>query len=247
MFPLAKSPRASRRCGIGSCGGTTSPCRTHGERKRSGRLRIEDRKGAVEKEEEKENERAKKRKYSTYKPPVVEEDADGTYTGGYVHEVLLDDQRIRVRYNLWAALLAFREMAPFKDGMWLWNAALCINQQHETGRKERARQLPLMSLIYRQAGNIIFHASSGYFRDENTPWIFDYPQGIGANYRTEYEAPDHAEPTIAHSHRCQAKRELEKSAREWVEEAQTDMRSSVRQDDTDYAMISLYDFFDRPY
>ncbi|KAM0277244.1 hypothetical protein ACHAQH_005965 [Verticillium albo-atrum] len=207
-----------------------------------------ERKEAAKKEEE---EKEKKRLDPTYKPIVVEEDDDaGTYADGDVHEVILDDKRIRVRYNLWAALLAFREMAPFKEGIWLWNDALCINQQYETeaGRKDQARQLPLMSVIYRQAGNIVIHAGGGYHHDEDTPWVFDYLQAIGANYRTEYyEALDHAEPTIAHSHRFKAELALKKAAKEWVEGAQEDMRKAARQGDTDYAMVSLYDFFDRPY
>ncbi|PNH56647.1 hypothetical protein VD0003_g1072 [Verticillium dahliae] len=196
-------------------------------------------------------ENEKKRLDPTYKPAVTDEDDDaGTYTDGDVHEVILDGKRVRVRYNLWAALLAFREMAPFKEGIWLWNDALCINQQYETeaGLKDQARQLPLMSVIYRQAGNIIIHAGGGYHHDEDTPWVLEYLQDIGVNYRTEYyEALDHAEPTIAHSHRFQAEIELKKAARAWVEGAQEDMRKAARQGDTDYAMISLYDFFDRPY
>ncbi|RXG43203.1 hypothetical protein VDGE_09754 [Verticillium dahliae] len=196
-------------------------------------------------------ENEKKRLDPTYKPAVTDEDDDaGTYTDGDVHEVILDGKRVRVRYNLWAALLAFREMAPFKEGIWLWNDALCINQQYETeaGLKDQARQLPLMSVIYRQTGNIIIHAGGGYHHDEDTPWVLEYLQDIGVNYRTEYyEALDHAEPTIAHSHRFQAEIELKKAARAWVEGAQEDMRKAARQGDTDYAMISLYDFFDRPY
>ncbi|PNH46171.1 hypothetical protein VD0004_g1853 [Verticillium dahliae] len=196
-------------------------------------------------------ENEKKRLDPTYKPAVTDEDDDaGTYTDGDVHEVILDGKRVRVRYNLWAALLAFREMAPFKEGIWLWNDALCINQQYETeaGLKDQARQLPLISVIYRQAGNIIIHAGGGYHHDEDTPWVLEYLQDIGVNYRTEYyEALDHAEPTIAHSHRFQAEIELKKAARAWVEGAQEDMRKAARQGDTDYAMISLYDFFDRPY
>ncbi|CRK21270.1 hypothetical protein BN1708_013058 [Verticillium longisporum] len=207
-----------------------------------------ERKEAARKEEE-ENEN--KRLDPTYKPAVTDEDDDtGTYTDGDVHEVILDGKRVRVRYNLWAALLAFREMAPFKEGIWLWNDALCINQQYETeaGLKDQARQLPLMSVIYRQAGNIIIHAGGGYHHDEDTPWVLEYLQDIGVNYRTEYyEALDHAEPTIAHSHRFQAEIELKKAARAWVEGAQEDMRKAARQGDTDYAMVSLYDFFDRPY
>ncbi|KAL9948181.1 hypothetical protein ACHAQF_005033 [Verticillium nonalfalfae] len=207
-----------------------------------------EREEAARKEEE-ENE--KKRLDPTYKPAVTDEDDDaGTYTDGDVHEVILDGKRVRVRYNLWAALLAFREMAPFKEGIWLWNDALCINQQYETeaGLKDQARQLPLMSVIYRQAGNIIIHAGGGYHHDEDTPWVLEYLQEIGVNYRTEYyEALDHAEPTIAHSHRFQAELELKKAARAWVEGAQEDMRKAARQGDTDYAMVSLYDFFDRPY
>ncbi|EEY16452.1 conserved hypothetical protein [Verticillium alfalfae VaMs.102] len=207
-----------------------------------------EREEAARKEEE-ENE--KKRLDPTYKPAVTDEDDDaGTYTDGDVHEVILDGKRVRVRYNLWAALLAFREMAPFKEGIWLWNDALCINQQYETeaGLKDQARQLPLMSVIYRQAGNIIIHAGGGYHHDEDTPWVLEYLQEVGVNYRTEYyEALDHAEPTIAHSHRFQAELELKKAARAWVEGAQDDMRKAARQGDTDYAMVSLYDFFDRPY
>ncbi|KAG7139457.1 hypothetical protein HYQ45_003580 [Verticillium longisporum] len=165
-----------------------------------------ERKEAARKEEE-ENEN--KRLDPTYKPAVTDEDDDtGTYTDGDVHEVILDGKRVRVRYNLWAALLAFREMAPFKEGIWLWNDALCINQQYETeaGLKDQARQLPLMSVIYRQAGNIIIHAGGGYHHDEDTPWVLEYLQEIGVNYQ-----------------------------------------KSGPRGDTDYAMVSLYDFFDRPY
>lgn len=186
-----------------------------------------------------------------YVRPPSEDDYHGTYPydDNDVHSVLLDGKRVAVRYNLWAALLAFREMSVFKDGMWLWNDALCINQQLTfAGKQDRATQLPLMSLIYRQAGNVIVHLGGGYYRNENTPWVLEYMQDIGANYRTEYyEALDHADPTVAHSHRYQAKLELEKSAKEWVEDAQADIRASARQADTDATMISLYDFFDRPY
>lgn len=185
-----------------------------------------------------------------YKPIVVGEDDDRAYTDSYDHEVLLNGQRIRVRYNLWAALVVFRVMALFKDGMWLWNDALCINQQHNTaaGRADQATQIPLMSAIYRQAGNIIIHAGGAYPHSKNTPWVFEYLQSIGANYRTEYyEALDHAEPTVAHSHRYQTQLGREKSAREWIKQALSDIRESARQGDTDNAMISLYAFFNRPY
>ncbi|KAE9369878.1 hypothetical protein N431DRAFT_547195 [Stipitochalara longipes BDJ] len=211
-------------------------------------ITAEEREEAAEKEKK---EREKERKDPAYKRLVVEEDDRATYTDGdgEVHEVILDDQRIRVRYNLWAALVAFREMAPFDvdDGTWLWNDALCINQQQtKEGRKDREKQIPLMSRIYQEAGNIIIHVGGADW--DTTPWVFDYLQGISVNYRTEYyEALDHAEPTIAHSHRFQARRELEKSARQWVEGAQAEMQAPARQDDTDYAMITLYDFFDRPY
>ncbi|KAK0755154.1 heterokaryon incompatibility protein-domain-containing protein [Schizothecium vesticola] len=206
------------------------------------------RKTAVRHEEE-DRERIKLN--PAYVRPPPEDDYHGTYPydDNDVHFVLLDGKRVGVRYNLWAALLAFREMTIFKDGMWLWNDALCINQQPTpAGKEDRAIQLPLMSLIYRQAGNVIVHLGGGYYRNENTPWVLEYMQDIGANYRTEYyEALDHADPTVAHSHRFQAKLELEKSAKEWVEDAQADIRTSARQADTDATMISLYDFFDRPY
>lgn len=185
-----------------------------------------------------------------YVRPPKDDDYHGTYPydDEDVHFVLLDGKRVGVRYNLWAALLAFREMSIFRDGMWLWNDALCINQQlTPAGKQDRAIQLPLMSLIYRQAGNVIVHLGGGYYHDENTPWVLEYMQDIGAHYRTEYyEALDHADPTVAHSHRFAAKLELEKSAKEWVE-AQAHIRNSARQADTDATMISLYDFFDRPY
>ncbi|KAH7064446.1 heterokaryon incompatibility protein-domain-containing protein [Paraphoma chrysanthemicola] len=206
----------------------------------------EDRKEAAEKEE------ARKKRWNnlSYDSSDDEEEkhTNDQYTDGEVHHVLLDGRRIRVRYNLWAALLAFREMKPFQS-TWLWNDALCINQQMtDAGFKERARQIPLMSVIYRQAGNIIVHLGGGYFRDEDTPWVLDYLQGISANYRTEYyEALDHAEPIIAQSHRQKAKVQLERSAKEWVEGVKADLQKSARQGDNDYAMISLYDFFDRPY
>ncbi|OAF98590.1 uncharacterized protein CC84DRAFT_1234364 [Paraphaeosphaeria sporulosa] len=205
-----------------------------------------DRKEAAEKEEEARQKRLNELSYDS--SDDEKEDTNGQYTDGEVHHVLLDGRRIRIRYNLWAALLAFREMKPFQS-IWLWNDALCINQQMtDAGFKERARQIPLMSVIYRQAGNIIVHLASGYFRDEDTPWVLDYLQGIGANYRTEYyEALDHAEPTIAQSHRQKAKSQLERSAKEWVEVMKADLQKSARQGDNDYAMISLYDFFDRPY
>ncbi|CRK07855.1 hypothetical protein BN1723_008960 [Verticillium longisporum] len=67
-----------------------------------------ERKEAARKEEE-ENEN--KRLDPTYKPAVTDEDDDtGTYTDGDVHEVILDGKRVRVRYNLWAALLAFQTL-----------------------------------------------------------------------------------------------------------------------------------------
>jgi hypothetical protein len=203
-----------------------------------------DRKEAAEREEE---ERQKRLNYDSSDDD--KDDPNDQYTDNEVHHVLLDGKRIRVRYNLWAALLAFREMKPFKDGTWLWNDALCINQAFtDAGFAERARQIPLMSVIYQQAGNIIVHLGGGYFRDEDTPWVLDYLQAIGANYRTEYyEALDHADPTVAQSHRQKAKVQLERSAKECVEGVKADLQKSARQGDNDYAMISLYDFFDRPY
>ena len=206
-----------------------------------------DRQEAAEKEED-----ARQKKSYDLTDDSSDNEEDGPndlYTDNKVHYILLDGRRIRIRYNLWAALVAFREMKPFKDGTWLWNDALCINQQvTDAGFEERARQIPLMSVIYCQAGNIIVHLGGGYFRDEDTPWVLDYLQGIGANYRTEYyEALDHAEPTIAQSHRQAAKVQLELSAKKWVEDVKADLQESARQGDNDYAMISLYDFFDRPY
>jgi hypothetical protein len=205
-----------------------------------------DRREAAEREEEGRQKKLNDLNYDS--SDDEKEDTNDQYTDGEVHHVLLDGRRIRIRYNLWAALLAFREMKPFQS-TWLWNDALCINQQMtDAGFEERARQIPLMSVIYRQAGNIIVHLGGGYFRDEDTPWVLDYLQGIGANYRIEYyEALDHVEPIIAQSHRQKAKVQLERSAKEWVENVKEDLQKSARQYDNDYAMISLYDFFDRPY
>ena len=130
-------------------------------------------------------------------------DENRTYTDGKVHEVILDGQRIRVRYNLWTALLTFREMAPFRNGVWLWVDALCINQQdNEAGKADKNRQLPRMPDIYRRAGNVVIHAGGLWSGDESTPWVLDYLQDISAYYRTEYyEALDHLEPDVAQSHR----------------------------------------------
>ena len=94
--------------------------------------------------------------------------------------------------------------------MWLWCDALCIDQQRtDAGGQDRARQLPLMPIIYGQAGNVVVHAGGGFHRDEDTLWVLDYLQRINVYYCTEYyDALDYAEPIVAHSHRFHAQRAL---------------------------------------
>ncbi len=201
--------------------------------------------GAKEEWEMTEEEKVKERKRLDDPATDPEERKESKAFSTDVKEVVIDNERIRVRYNLWSALLRFREMVPFKKGVWLWNDALCINQTDDT---EKLHQLGLMSLIYRQAGNIIVHAGDAWFRDEDTSWVFDYLQKTGVDYRTEfYEAMDHAGPQVAQSHRWYARMKLEESAKQWAEQVREQLRPKTRQYDNDYAMISVYDFFDRPY
>lgn len=159
--------------------------------------------------------------------------------------VLIDSCRVRIRYNLWAALISFRNMGPFKMGVWLWNDALCINQSNQD---EKVAQIKMMSTIYRQAGNIIVHAGVAWHDDEDTPWVIEYLQDISTNYRTEYvEAMDSGDAEAAHVHRESAQRSLVSAAWSFQGRMRKDLYSRAKESDNDKSMISLYDFFNRPY
>ncbi|KAK3624594.1 hypothetical protein LTR56_020941 [Elasticomyces elasticus] len=205
---------------------------------------------AKEEEEKRREAREKRDKWREYlRDGFTMDDDDEDRPREENHQVELDGKLISVRYNLWAALLVFRNMAPFKDGMWLWIDALCVNQQRtEAGRIDRKRQLPLMPFIYRRAGNVIIHVGGGCRGTWGTLDTFDILQDISAHYRTEYyECLDHLGPDVAQVHRYWAEKMLEESAQEWVEACETDLRDPTKQYNCDRVMIRLYDFFDRPY
>ncbi|KAG9229917.1 heterokaryon incompatibility protein-domain-containing protein [Amylocarpus encephaloides] len=189
-----------------------------------------------------EEERARVKREIQQNPP---DDDEADYTpalNAIVREVVIDSQRVRVRHNLWAALLRFRELSHFKQGVLLWNDALCINQND---LEEKTVQVQMMSEIYRQAGNIIIDVGDSWRLGEKTPWAIEYIQNLSVHYRTElYEVMDHADAVTAHQFRYDAKTKLEESAKAFAEEMRADLWREAWEDQPS---IYLYDFFDRPY
>ncbi|CAM1504107.1 Fc.00g016980.m01.CDS01 [Cosmosporella sp. VM-42] len=155
--------------------------------------------------------------------------------------IFIDGHSVHVTTNLEEGLREFRELEPFKKGLWIWIDAVCINQNNP---QERDAQVKMMSAIYEQAGNIIVWLGP---RDKYSDEAIDYLHVTSINYRTEYvEAMDHTDLYLAHNHRNDAQMKLKSAMHMWSDLIRS-MANTLNNEESMDEMVQLYQFFNRPY
>lgn len=156
--------------------------------------------------------------------------------------IYIDDHCAEVTRNLEEGLREFREMDLFKQGLWIWIDAVCINQKDI---KEKTEQLKLMASIYQSAGNIIVWLGAA---DDTSDECIDYLHVTSINYRTEYvEGMDQTDLLAAHAHRNHAQMSLKQKMTVWSDVIRSMAPMMMENPEVHEEMIQLYNFFDRPY
>ncbi|KAL1799759.1 hypothetical protein ACET3X_000101 [Alternaria dauci] len=172
-------------------------------------------------------------------------------------DVLINGHVVKVRKNLHAALLEFRAMEPFKQGLKLWIDAITINQDNEV---EKQAQILIMHEIYQRAGNIVVWIGPDVeqtFNDDGNPELPDYIlssnrlavhrtigmlEQISQYYQTEHleEMDECGDLRKAHQHREAAAFRLRRALQEW---------NNLLHENPDFftTYLGIHEFFSRPY